>query len=149
MVVFMPDYKFNLMFIGPISIKYIAIFKIVIDLMALSNMENMGGHLAHLGGGLWGFLYIWQYRKGKDHSVGFNRFVDKVRVFFTFKKQPNVKVAYSKPKPSHSDPQYNANRASEQKKIDEILDKISKSGYDSLSKTEKEFLFKTSNRRAK
>lgn len=137
-----PDYKLYLLFFGPVSIKYIAFAYVVLDLAFLSS-SNTGGHLAHIGGALFGWFYIYQLRRGFDMSIGFNKAVDRVKNFFDNKPQPKVRVTYRRPNNLNSD--FNSLSSTErQRRIDEILDKISKSGYDSLSKEEKEILFKAS-----
>ncbi len=139
---YVPDYTMNLIFLGPVKLKYIALVSVIIDLLSIGS-GNAGGHLAHLGGALFGFLYATQLRRGKDLSKGFNRFMDSL--FSLFKRRPKMKVKYSKPsKPTETDMEYNARKAAEQRNIDQILDKISRNGYEGLSKEEKEILFKSS-----
>lgn len=137
-----PDYKLNMLFIGPVSIKYIALVYIVIDIFFLAS-SNTGGHFAHLGGALFGWFFIFQLRRGFDMASGFNRAADKLKSYFNNKPQPAVRVTYRKPANKVVD--FAALSSKErQRRIDEILDKISKSGYDSLTKEEKEILFKAS-----
>ncbi len=139
---YVPDYTLNLMFFGPVKLKYIALVTVLIDVLSIRS-GNAGGHIAHLGGALFGFLYAVQLRQGKDMTKGFNRFMDSI--FSVFKRRPKMTVNYKNPggKPE-TDMEYNARRAAEQRAIDHILDKIAKSGYESLSKEEKETLFKSS-----
>ncbi len=134
--VYAPNYTVNLMFIGPVQLKYIAIFYVVLDVLSIAS-DNSGGHIAHLGGALFGYLYISQMKKGKNITRGFDRFMDKI--FSLFKPRQKFKVTYKRPM---TDYDYNKSKAEKQKDIDKILDKIAKSGYDSLSKSEKEILFK-------
>jgi len=136
-----PNYTINLMFIGPVKLKYIALVSIGLDIISIAS-TNAGGHIAHLGGALFGWLYIIQYKRGKDISKGLNGFLYNM---FTWKKskKPKMKVKYSKPK---TDMDYMADKAKKQAAIDKILEKISKSGYDSLTKDEKATLFKESNK---
>ena len=128
---YIPNYTINLFLIGNTKLKYVAVALVILDLFSISK-GNAGGHFAHIGGALYGFLSIYLPRQ------------------IHFKKPDRVfkKVIKNKKKTTHqrplSDEEYNKRRAAEQKKIDEILDKISKSGYDKLSKEEKEFLFKSS-----
>ncbi|MDA3952927.1 MAG: rhomboid family intramembrane serine protease [Bacteroidales bacterium] len=136
--VYIPNHKIHLMFFGPVALKYIALFSIVLDVLSIAS-ENAGGHIAHLGGALFGYLYISQFRKGKNITKGFDRFMDKT--FSLFKPKDKFKVTYKRPV---NDIEYNKTKASDQKNIDKILDKIADSGYDSLSKSEKEILFKNS-----
>ncbi len=136
---FVPNYTVHLILLGPVKLKYIAIIYVVIDIISIKS-NNAGGHIAHLGGAMWGYFYIFQYKKGKDYALVFG----KISNFLTeiLKRKSKLKVAHKKT----SDSEYNFEKAHRQQKIDFILDKISKSGYESLSKEEKEFLFKASNK---
>jgi len=136
--VYAPNHTINLLFFGPVKLKYIAIVTIVLDVLSIAS-SNAGGHIAHLGGALFGYLYISQLRKGKNITKGFDRFMDKI--FSLFKPRDKFKVTYKRPV---SDYEYNKDKATNQKDIDKVLDKIAKSGYDSLTKKEKEILFKNS-----
>jgi membrane associated rhomboid family serine protease len=139
-VTMVPDYTVNLMFIGPLKIKYIALITIIIDVFMLRS-GNAGGHFAHLGGALAGLMYILAIRsnlfKGMPQFPWFNNF----RSF----RKTKFKTVHSSSRPL-TDDEYNAQKAQKQKRIDGILDKIAKSGYKSLSEEEKEFLFKFSNK---
>jgi membrane associated rhomboid family serine protease len=149
---YVPNYSVNLIFVGPVKLKYIAIIVVVLDILSISK-GNPGGHLAHLGGALWGFFYIYKLKKGKDISViidylkkFFNNFIN----YFKYKQKNKFKAKheYSKGKERPlSDEEYNKRKAEKQKKIDTILDKISKSGYDSISEKEKKLLFKMSDKK--
>ncbi|UPT65365.1 MAG: rhomboid family intramembrane serine protease [Sphingobacteriales bacterium JAD_PAG50586_3] len=136
-----PDYKLYMLFFGAVSIKYIALAYVVLDLFFLTG-TNTGGHLAHIGGALFGWFYIFQLRRGFDMSAGFNRVLDKIKNFFDNKPRQKARVTYRRPTASSD---FGAlSKTERQRRIDDILDKISKSGYDSLSKEEKEILFKAS-----
>lgn len=137
-----PSYKVHLMFLGPVKLMHIALVLFVIDLISIPNMSNTGGHLAHIGGALFGVFYTSRIVKGKDLTMRFNRMMDKIVSFFSSKSK--MKVTYSKTKRPMSDMEYNAQKKKRQGNIDRILDKIKKSGYDSLSKQEKEDLFNAS-----
>ena len=136
-----PDYKINLMFIGPVKIQHIALVTIAIDLLSIQS-GNAGGHIAHLGGVLFGITYASQIRKGKDMTKGFNRFMDSIASWF--KPKPKLHVKYKRSSKVETDIEYNTRKVDEQKEIDRILEKISKSGYGALTKQEKELLFKSS-----
>lgn len=139
---YIPDHTIHLMFIGPVKLKYIAIASIVIDLLSITS-SNAGGHIAHLGGALFGYIYIMQIKKGNNITKGFDRFMDKL--FSIFKPKPKVKVSYRNPiNDKDKDIAYNKSKVVKQEEVDKILDKIAKSGYDSLTKKEKETLFKNS-----
>src|SRR6056297_432589 len=134
-----PDHTIHLLFLGPVKLKYIALVTIAIDILSIAS-SNAGGHIAHLGGALYGYLFVQQYKKGKNINKGFDRFMDKL--FSLFKPKPKFKVTYKRPM---TDIEYNKEKIKKQKDVDQILDKIAKSGYDSLTKKEKEILFKNSN----
>lgn len=130
----LPEYRFNLLFIGPVKIVYIALFYIFLSLIGTAQ-HNAGGNLAHLGGALLGFTYIKLLRKGYDLGKPIQRILS--WKFFSFRRN-KIKVAYRSHGPIHPEGFPN------QDEIDFILDKISRSGYESLSKEEKDKLFKAS-----
>lgn len=137
--VYMPNYQLPLLLLGRIRLKYIAIFFVVLDLISIDK-GNPGGHLAHLGGAMWGFIYATLLKKGNDPALVLGYYLG--RVTRLFRRRPRFRVEYNTERPV-TDDEYNRQRAEHQQKIDHILDKISKSGYDSLTKEEKELLFKT------
>jgi membrane associated rhomboid family serine protease len=138
-----PEYSLNLFFIGPVKLKYIAAFYIVLDVIQIAG-DNPGGHIAHLGGALYGYLFAMQLKRGKDTGKGFGKFMD--ALVSAFKRKPRMKVSYKSEAKNLSDEDYNQSKAATQKEVDKILDKIAKSGYDSLTKKEKETLFKLSDK---
>lgn len=138
---YIPDYSINLFLLGRIKIKYIAL-AIFILTSFMDFSVNSGGKLAHMGGALFGFLYILNLRKGKDIAKGFNRIIDFLATLF--KPRKKMKVSYKRPV---TDYEYNKIKSDRQLKINQILDKISKGGYDSLTKEEKEFLFSESQKK--
>jgi hypothetical protein len=140
---YVPDYTLYLMFLGPVKLKYIALVTILIDILSIKS-GNAGGHLAHLGGAFLGFIYAAQLRKGAVFGMGFRRFADKVAGMM--RPKPRMKVHRNDRPPGRpeTDMEYNARRAAEQRTIDQILDKIARSGYEGLSKEEKEILFRSS-----
>lgn len=113
------------------------------DLIQLP-ISNSGGHLAHLGGAFLGYLYASQLLKGNDIGSGFSRFMDSIANLFrgSGKKAPMKTVYKNKSTAANTSSAADYDKKTHQKKIDAILDKISKSGYESLSKAEKDFLFK-------
>jgi membrane associated rhomboid family serine protease len=149
-----PNTTFFLILIGPVRIKYIAIFYVILS-FANSIGANAGGELAHLGGALLGFLYITQLRKGIDLGIP----VQKVGIFFEnlfSGKRSNVKVSYRKEKTTSggfgsfgsssaksTTPVAKSDIAT-QEEIDRILDKIADRGYEALNKEEKRKLFEFS-----
>ena len=139
----LPNYAIHLLFFGAVKLKYIAIVSVAIDILSIPS-GNAGGHIAHLGGAIFGFVFIKQLQKGNDWSIGFNRFSDKVIAFFKSDGRQKVKATQTKQSRSAKGKKTKDKGSDYQKKIDVILDKISQSGYDSLTKEEKEFLFKAS-----
>ncbi|KRP26791.1 MAG: protease [Cryomorphaceae bacterium BACL22 MAG-120619-bin32] len=128
---YMPNFELKIRFIGFVKLWYLAAIWVSLDVLGLTG-ENAGGHFAHLGGSIFGFLYINKVRNRK-----FNIF-KKLFSIFTPKKKP-LKTVYR----STNNTKKNSNTKDfTQKQIDIILDKISKSGYDTLTKEEKEILFK-------
>lgn len=140
--VYIPNYTIHLILIGKIKLIYVALIFIVIDLLSI-NQSNPGGHLAHIGGALWGFFYITQLKKGRDLSSLFDVFY---KMKNPFKPKPKFKVEYDRNARPLTDDEYNTIKVERQKMTDAILDKIAKGGYESLSKEEKQFLFKSSNK---
>ncbi len=141
----LPDYTIFLLFIGPVKLKWLALAAVILDLISIQGI-NSGGHIAHLGGALFGFLFIRQLRKGNDWSHGFNRVFD--WLVTVFRPDPDTVIPRGKTrKRAHRQKKNRQNGPGNvQEKIDAILDKIAESGYDSLTKEEKEFLFRVSNR---
>ncbi len=141
---YVPDYSVNLLFLGQIKIKYIAVFTIVLDLLMLGS-GNAGGHLAHLGGALWGFAYA-KMIPGFDPAKVLNVFY---RMDFNLgKKRSNKHFKVHKGGKPLTDEEFNRQKILRQERIDSILEKISRSGYDSLSKEEKELLFSSSQKKS-
>jgi membrane associated rhomboid family serine protease len=140
---YVPDYTIYMLFIGPVKLKYIALGFIVLDVLMIASY-NAGGHIAHLGGALYGYLFINRYKKGIDIGKWLNRLLDSFAELF--KPYPKLNVTYRKAKKTTSDAEYNRIKIEQQKEIDRILDKIAKAGYESLSKKEKETLFNMSNK---
>ena len=134
---YVPNYKINLPFIGSIPIKYLAIASVFIDIISIPE-SNPGGHIAHLGGALFGVFFISRLKKGKDLSIPFYKWVDSIASLF---KKKHLKTVHKRTK---TDDEFRAEKADRSELIDSILDKIAKSGYDSLSAKEKEYLFKNS-----
>lgn len=141
----MPNYTFMLLFIGPVKIKYIAGFYIVLSFLGSAG-PNAGGNIAHLGGALIGYLFIRQLQKGTDIGAWVIRTMNFFKSFFV--RQPNIKVSYkkagAKKQAKASGAAKSAASSTSQDEIDAILDKISEKGYESLSKEEKQKLFNAS-----
>lgn len=137
-----PLTEIRLFLIGNVKLWHIAFALIVIDLVQLP-LENTGGHLAHLGGALFGFLYAKQMIRGTDLGLLVTKILDFfVNLFFKSERVSFKTVHKNYSKPVAKPVSKIITKDKSQQQIDDILDKISKSGYDSLSSLEKEFLFK-------
>ena len=115
-----PQYRIRILFFD-VKIIYIALFRFFYDIIQIP-LNNAGGHIAHIGGAAWGFYYCQKYNKGEDIM--------------------NSITSYFKKTKKNRSSTTNRSTKFDQKRIDSILDKISDSGYDSLTKNEKEYLFK-------
>lgn len=135
---YMPNYQLPLLLLGRIRLKYIALFFVILDVISIDK-GNPGGHLAHLGGALWGFLYASMLKKGKDPALVIGFYLGKLGGIF--RRKPRFTVEYNRER-APTDEEYNRQRAEHRERIDHILDKISHSGYESLTKEEKDILFK-------
>ncbi len=137
---YMPKYEVRLVTFN-VKLMYIGIALVVLDIPGLFSL-NAGGSVAHFGGYALGYFYAIQLKKGTDIGKGFERFMDSI---FSKEKPTNLKTVHRRKKKGkayvgHTKQEFG--EFNKQKQIDIILDKISKSGYESLSKEEKEFLFK-------
>jgi membrane associated rhomboid family serine protease len=136
----LPNYTFYLLFFGPVRIKYIAIFYVVLSVLDVRQGVNLGGNIAHLGGALIGFVYMKQLQAG----VNWGGWITSTLYWFKelFKAKPKVKVTYRSEDTRPTKKQSTSKVPQEE--IDAILDKISDRGYESLTKEEKEKLFNAS-----
>lgn len=140
-----PNYSFHLTLIGEVKAKYLAIFLVIIDLISVPAF-NSGGHIAHIGGALFGFVYGYFYRKGKNIAKPFNNFLDKL--VNLVKNRPTFNVTFNdNPKRPESDQDYRDRKAKEQEELDKILKKIKLNGYNSLTENEKKQLFNASQKK--
>lgn len=140
-----PDYRVNLLFLGAVRLKYLAAFMIISDLLLMTS-GNAGGHIAHLGGALAGLLFGMGLKKGLDFTAWINTVLDWVVTLFGRKawkrnRKPDMKVHYNR---SPKDFDYNTRKKEQSDEIDRILDKLKKSGYESLTTEEKKSLFDAS-----
>jgi membrane associated rhomboid family serine protease len=131
-----PDQEVRIIFFN-IKLRYLAIGFILIDIIQIP-YGNAGGHLAHLGGAVLGFLYAQRLQNGIDIGLPFERFIAKT--IDLFKKKPTLRTVHKK-KLSKKTKSTTTTDTLHQKQIDAILDKISTSGYESLSQNEKDYLF--------
>ena len=139
--VFVPDYTVHLLLIGPVRLKYLALVTILLDLISVSG-SNAGGHIAHLGGAIFGFLYSANLKKGNDIASWFEKIVEWLK---NIPGKRKMKVVRNKR--ALSDEDYMHNKNVTQEKIDSILEKISRSGYGSLTAEERDLLFNFSNKK--
>ena len=142
-----PHMRVRLILLGSIKLWWIAAFLVVIDIIQIP-ISNPGGHLAHLGGAGFGYLYASQLGKGNNIASGFEKLLDWIGSLFssekTSRQRSNLKTVHRRKNTGSTSSGYTSrvrNKKEEQEKIDAILDKISKSGYDSLTKQEKDYLF--------
>ncbi len=131
-----PNYNVYIVFLGPVKIIWVALVGFILSSLVDFSM-NTGGKIAHIGGALFGYMFILSYKKGNDITLWFSRIMDSI--FSLLKPRKKMRVTHKR---TTNDYEYNVAKKEEQKNIDYILDKISKSGYDSLTKDEKETLFK-------
>ena len=141
-----PNQEFRFMFISfSFKLWWITVGFLILDFLRIPS-GNAGGHISHLGGAFIGYIYITQLNKGYDIAKPIETTMDWVVSLFSSSDAPKMKTVHkSKPKASKNKIKSSTDHHN-QKKIDLILDKISKSGYDSLSKEEKAFLFKAGKR---
>ena len=129
-----PDYIVHLIFLGPVRLKYVAIFLVLLYLVSIPD-GNAGGNISHLGGALYGFLYTRSLKAGGNPGSWLEKLLGRL----TSAGKPKLKMVHrNQTGGSYRDP------SSRQEVIDAILDKISRSGYSSLSAEEKEVLFRAS-----
>lgn len=144
-----PDYYLHLILIGPVKIKWVALAMLFFDLIGTAGQVNTGGHFAHLGGALFGIIYVSRLHSGQDLTSGLQKLFDKLNNRQTpIKPKPPsrkaaMSVVYNKGKESTGLKQ-DTEAESYQTKLDTILDKINDKGYDNLSDEEKEFLSRAS-----
>jgi hypothetical protein len=140
-VSYAPLLQIRLLFFGSVKLWHLALLFVVLDLIQLP-LNNTGGHLAHLSGALFGYLYVWQIKKGTDVCGWFTAILDFFATQFGRKKRTPFKKVHRTYQTPSQKPSKIITKDKQQQQIDEILDKISLSGYDSLTAEEKDFLFK-------
>ncbi len=131
-----PEYNMRLILLGNVKLKYIALALVLIDLLMIAENNNTGGRVAHLGGALFGAFYIYNLRQGTDLA---KPFYDMATLFERKDKARSLTVIHRRNKERGE-----TRELSTQERIDQILDKINESGYDSLTDEEKEFLYQAS-----
>jgi len=173
--IFAPDYGINLLFLGTIRLKYIVFFAVFAQVIGLGRVDNIGGTFAHIGGIVMGIMFAFYLRRGSDLTEPFQNGLAWIRnkwnaLLAPSKEHPkpgpraayrggrSVKETAAKARPSfmrkaggtgasESTKRTNAPRSgmTHQEELDAILDKIKDKGYNSLTKEEKDFLFRASN----
>jgi membrane associated rhomboid family serine protease len=136
MATYSPDLEVRIIFFN-VKLRYLGIAFVLLDVIQIP-YGNAGGHLAHLGGAAFGYLFVKRLDQGVDIGLPFENFTN--RVLNLFKKQSKLKTVHKRKASSNSKKKVTTQEV-DQSKIDSILDKISKSGYDSLTQKEKDFLF--------
>jgi len=134
-----PRYALRLRFIGSVELWVLAAIFVMLNVLQIKNVDN-GGAIAHLGGALLGFVYARQLMKNNDIGKWFSNAIESLSSLFYTKNNP-LKTVYKSKNKKSTNTKKNT-KPVDQRKIDHILDKISKSGYETLSKEEKDFLFK-------
>lgn len=150
-----PDYNMRLILIGNVKLKYIVLVLVLLDVIGTVGMSNTGGHFAHLGGAAMGWIYVLGLHNGRDIGKPIENIIEYIRRqwYAIFSRRPRTRPRKSQSKIHVLHRQEDVSRSitieSEeeidlQEEVDRILDKIRKSGYESLSDVEKETLFKAS-----
>lgn len=137
MVSYQPEMRVRLMFVNtPVKLLHLALGLLLLGF--LISPQNIGGNISHLGGAVFGYFYMKQFERGNDFM---GSLTDTIKDWFKRKKSPLKATKNQRTKPPRDDYEYNEWKAENEKKVDAVLDKISRSGYNSLTKEEKEFLF--------
>jgi membrane associated rhomboid family serine protease len=161
-----PEREIGLILLGRVKLKYIAIAYLLLDYFGLGAGENIGGSIGHLGGALYGFIVVRSWQRGGDLNAGMERILDALASLMKSSGKGGPRTARSGGRSGGSrqkrgrkmravknsrqssrpvtDDQFNEAKARKEKQLDAILDKISKHGYDNLTKEEKDFLFRQS-----
>jgi membrane associated rhomboid family serine protease len=156
-----PERRIGLILLGSVPLKYVAIALVLLDYFALSNGDNTGGNLAHLGGALFGYVMVKQAAQGRDLVGWFERLLDAILTAFRpsaksklrVEKRSNRRSWGRKGQPetrssrAKSDDAFNLDKKQRLARMDAILDKVSKHGYDNLTKDENAFLFQASKKK--
>lgn len=139
-----PEYEMRLLLIGNVRLKYVALGLVVIDILT-NSASNPGGTMAHLGGAIMGGLYVHFLQRGNDLTEPLQRLFDSIGKSTQRERRAPMKVVHNKKKPARTYTESTSHRSDDvQSQIDDILDKINQSGYDSLTTEEKDFLYRAS-----
>jgi len=135
-----PNFEVMLFGLLRVKMKYLAIIWVAFDVLGLANQDGIA-HFAHIGGAIWGYTFVRNFKKGIDISNWFTYFLNTIDSIFKRKK---IKIVYKTKKPKKKPVSSKDSENIRQEKVDAILDKIKVSGYESLSKEEKDYLFDAS-----
>lgn len=136
-----PDAEVSLFMLFRVKIIYIAVFMFILDFISLDSNTNSGGHVAHIGGAVIGYIFAKQYLKGRDITRWITQIIDWIVNLTKPSNKKKMKVKYKK---READYEYNQRKHNDTEEIDRILDKIKSSGYGSLNTEEKKRLFDAS-----
>ena len=136
--VYRPGHQVYILLVGRVKLLYLALFTVIVDLASIPG-DNAGGHVAHLGGALVGCIFAVAARQGIWLTAPVDRLTGKKRRA----RKHDSHASYRKKVHEMTDHEYNMERARRNERVNKILDKISRSGYDSLSREEREILFKS------
>lgn len=138
-----PEYNMRLLLIGDVRLKYVALALVLIDLVLLAENSNPGGRFAHLGGAIMGGVFVHMLRQGLDLTSPFQRGSSLISASKPKKRRIPMTVIHNKKRPNRAS-QDTERPIDTQERIDQILDKINASGYESLTAEEKDFLYQAS-----
>ncbi|WP_298615149.1 rhomboid family intramembrane serine protease [uncultured Odoribacter sp.] len=141
---YLPQQHIYIFLIGPVKLIYLALFTAAIDILSIPS-SNAGGHIAHLGGALFGYLFVLSVKHNRNIAGSTTAFFERIGRFFTrlFTDHKKMHIRHKKNVAEMNDREYNAYKKQKDDRINKILDKISRSGYESLTKEEKEILFRS------
>ncbi len=135
-----PNMELRFLLIGNVKLKYIAIVSVLISVFGITG-NNAGGEIAHLGGALFGYFFVVSLHKGRDLTKWINGLIDFLHDLFVKPRAKSYKKSAKSSGTRMTDAEFNMNKAQNMREIDRILDKIKKSGYESLNDDEKRKLF--------
>lgn len=171
--IFAPEYGIRLMFFGTVRLKWIVFFTIIIQVLGLGTLGNIGGTIDHIGGIVFGFLYVFYLRRGTDLTAPVDKSINWIQDTWQGFQTPSKDHQSSGPRAAYRGgrpvqdtktkerPSFmrnaggkgkakkdndNKSALNHQEQLDAILDKIKDKGYNSLTKEEKDFLFRASNK---
>jgi membrane associated rhomboid family serine protease len=142
-----PRFKIVIPLIASFELRQVILVFLMIDVFSIAFSQNIGGHLAHFGGAIFGYTFGILHKQGFDITAWFTAIVRTIMQAFKPKQKTKVHFTQTNQTRYESDMDYNARKTAEQEEVNRILDKIGTSGYDSLTKREKEILFKSSHHR--